>query len=157
MRICPSCAFTNEERFPTCVWCNTVLVNVNYTPSADPNHPEHARARQLRKRRSAQASQLRFATFCYAVLMTCLAAYPGMIFDRIVLGEIFLASTVVGFTITRGYLGQLTSMFVQGAASTALIVSFDLMNPFTSFALLGHVVLPAVFYQWVDLIDHGHG
>ena len=156
MKLCPECSFANEERFPTCIWCNAVLAHVKSTPSGDPNHPEHADAWRLRRRRSRQAGQLRFAVLCYAVLLTCLAVYPGLISDRLVLGELFLASALVGFAVTRGYLGQFTAMVVQAAASTALIVMAGLVNPFTSFALVGHVVLPAFFQQWVDLIEQGH-
>ncbi len=156
MKICPECAFANDERFPTCVWCNTVLVNVKSTPSADPSHPEHADAWRLRRRRARQVAQLRFAVLCYSVLLTSLAIYPGLISDRLVLGEIFLASALVGFAVVRGYLGQFTAMVVQAAASTTLIVASGLVNPFTSFALVAHVVLPAFFQQWVDLIEDGH-
>lgn len=156
MKICPECSFANEERFPTCVWCNAVLTRVKSTPSPDPNHPEHARARLLRERRSRQNVQRLFAALCYAAVITFLAVFPGMISDRQLLAGFFIAAGVIGFGIIRGTLGEFSAMFLQGAASVALVLVFNRVNFLTSFTLVGHVVLPAFFYQWAELIDDGH-
>ena len=156
MKICPECAFANEERFPTCVWCNTVLVNVRSTPSADPTHPEHAANHLRLQRRSHHTAQRRFAAGCYVTAITFLAVVPGMIYDRQVLLCIAAAAAVAAFAIVRRLLGQFTAMFLQGAVSTALIVCFGKINFLTAFTLAGHVLLPAVFVLWLDLIDGDH-
>lgn len=156
MKICPECAFANEERFPACVWCNTVLVQVKSIPSADPAHPEHARVRLTRRRHSHQNAQRRFATLCYVLSITFLAVFPGMIYDREILLCVFSAAGVIAFAVVRGFLGQFSAMFLQGAVSTALIVLFGKVSFLIGFTLVGHVVLPAVFSLWVDLIDNGH-
>lgn len=157
MKICPECAFANEERFPTCVWCNAVLAHVKSTPAADPAHPEHARDHLRRQRHSHHTAQRRFAAGCYVAAITFLAVVPGMIYDREVLLCIAAAAGAIAFAIVRGFLGQFSAMFLQGAASTALIVYFGKVGLLTSFTLAGHVLLPAVFTLWVDLIDDRQG
>ena len=155
MKICPECAFANEERFPTCVWCNAVLANVRSTPSADPAHPEHARDRLRRERHSHQSVQRRFAACGYVAVITFLAVVPGMVYEPHVLLCLGTAASVIAFAVVRGFLGQFSAMFLQGAVSTALIISFGKVGFLTSFTLAGHVLLPAVFALWMDLIDDG--
>ncbi len=157
MKICPDCAFANEERFPTCVWCNTVLASVKSTPAADPAHPEHARRRLAGERHSYRRAQLCFSVACYAAILTLLAAVPGMIFDRYVLGCVFSGAAVVGLAMVRGYLGPFSAMFLQGVVTGAIIGAFGLVGLLTAFTLLGNILLPAVFHQWIDLIETGYG
>lgn len=155
MKICPECAFANEERFPACVWCNAVLVHVRSTPSADPAHPEHAHDLRLRQRHSRLRAQRRFATSCYLAAIIFLTVFPGLIFDWKALVSIFAAAGVVAFAVTQGFLGQFSAMFLQGIASTALVLLFGKISFLISFTLAGHVLLPAVFCVWLDLIDDG--
>ncbi len=156
MKICPECAFANEERFPACLWCNALLVNVPSTPSPDPNHPEHAARRLARKRWSRQQRQQGLALGCYVAGIAALAAVPGLIFDGAILACFCAVAGVIGCTMIVGWLGQFPAMFLQGAASLALVLHFDLFNVLTGFMLLGHIIFPALFSQWVDLIDNGH-
>ena len=67
------------------------------------------------------------------------------------------AAAGVSFAVIKDYLGSLSAMFVQGVLSTALLVAFGSGGVFTGFMLVGQVVLPAVFFHWVELIAAAHG
>ena len=154
MKICPQCAFANEERFPACLlWCNELLVNVCSTPAADPDHPEHIRNQRDRRRYASRRRQLAFAVLCYVLLTTLLAVLPGMMIDPGRLGLHFAAGLVVAMAVVRGIAGQFTGMFLHGALSTALVYFYGPVHVFIFFMILGHILLPNVFWHWVDLID----
>lgn len=156
MKICPECAFANEERFPACVWCNALLVDVKSTPASGPDHPEHARRTRLEKVSRRRRSQLLFVLASYVGTITFLAVVPGLYFDANRLAAFAGVACLVGTGVVSGRLGPLASMLAQGAASTALILHFGVLGFLTAFMLLGHVVLPAVFAHWVDLLDSMH-
>ena len=153
MKICPECAFANEERFPACLWCNTVLTEVRSTPARDPGHPEHARQRLLGERHSRLRGQRCFAAACYVALVVFLTILPGGIADPQVLACFAAPAALVSFAVLGDCLGPLSAMFVQGVFSTAVLIAFGRGGVFTGFMLVGHVVLPAVFCYWVELID----
>ena len=153
MKICPQCAFANEERFPACLWCNELLVNVRSTPAADPLHPEHAQRALHRARHTRHRREWLAAALVYAVAATLLAVLPGMMFDPLRLSLHFAAAALVAGAIVRGVAGPLTGMFLHGALSTALVYLLGPMQVFVVFMLLGHVVLPNVFWHWTDLIE----
>lgn len=157
MKICPECAFANEERFPACLWCNTVLTDVKSTPSPDPNHPEHFQRQLLRQRQTRWRTQLVLAALCYAVVATLLMVIPGAVFNVKILLGFFAAATVVGFVISSGSFHSFALMFLQGAISLAFLLSFQRVGVFAFFMLLGHIVLPAIWHVWVEMIDSGHG
>ena len=156
MKICPECALTNEERFPACVRCNALLVGVRSTPAADPNHPEHAQRLLHRQRGRRQRWQLLFVLVSYVATMVFLAFVPGMYFDRGTLAVFAGGACVVGLGIVSEGLGPLSAMLAQGVVSAVLVLYFGGFGPLTAFMLLGHVVLPAVFAHWVDLLDSSY-
>ena len=156
MKICPECALANEERFPACLWCNTVLTDVKSTPSPDPDHPEHLQRRMARKRQGRRQTQLFLAACCYAIAATLLMVLPGAVFNVQVLLSFFAIASVLGLVISGGHLGTFAAMFLQGAISTAFLLSFHSVGVFAFFMLLGHILLPAIWQPWVDLIEDGH-
>lgn len=152
MKICPQCSFLNEERFPTCVSCNTSIVDVPSIPSADPNHPEHARRALLEERHKDTRRQLRSAALLYALLIALLAWLPGLISQIPVLLLFFASGLLVATAITRNIVGQFSAPLLQGALSLIILVACGLLQPFIFFMIAGHVILPAFLWHWVDLI-----
>ena len=153
MKICPQCAFANEERFPACLWCNALLVNVRSTPAVDPSHPEHARNERDQQRHASRRRQLAFAVWCYGAVTTLLAVLPGMMTDPVRLGLHFTVGAVVAAVVVRGIAGQFTGMFLHGALSTALVYLYGPLHVFIFFMILGHILLPNIFWHWVEMID----
>lgn len=157
MKICPECAFVNEERFPACLWCNAVLTDVKSTPSPDPSHPEHLQRRMSRERQAQRRTQLFLVAGGYATTATLLMVLPGAVFNGKILLSFFAVAAGVGLAISRGYPVTFAAMFLQGAISLAFLLWFQSVGVFAFFMLLGHILLPAIWRQWVELIDDGHG
>lgn len=152
MKVCPSCSFQNDERFPTCVVCNTVLVDVPSTPSAKPDDPEHERRALTEKRHASTRRQLRSAGILYALIITLTAAFPGLVLSPLVLLLYFFSSLVVVFAVVRDIGGQFSASLLQGVLSFLLLTYFGPMQPFIFFMLVGHLTLPAFLWHWTDLI-----
>ncbi len=153
MKVCPQCAFANEERFPACLWCNEVLVSVPFTPAADPDHPEHAQRKLNGERHERLHRQWLFATFVYCLVATGLAVLPGMMHDPMRLALHFGAAALVVASMGRGWAGQHGGMLLHAALSMALVYFFGPIHIFIFFMLLGHLLLPNLFWHWTDLID----
>ena len=64
---------------------------------------------------------------------------------------VFVAAAIVG-----RWAGALTGMFLHGALSTALVYFFGPLHVFIFFMLLGHLLLPNIFWHWIDLIEGAH-
>lgn len=156
MKICPECAFANEERFPACLWCNALLVDVRSTPAADPDHPEHALRERQAQRHSRQRAQVACWLGSYVGTITFLAGVPGMMFDVGTLAAFAGAALAVGLAMAAGFLGQFQSMFIQGALGMGLVMYFSTWSLLTGFMLLGHIIAPAIFAHWLELIDDAH-
>lgn len=154
MKICPACSFSNEERFPTCVYCNANIVDVPSIPAADPNAPEHEQRVILAKRYQRTRSQLRFATIAYALSITVTALYPGLILSLLPLLLYAVSALVVALAVHTDLAGQFTASFLQGALSVVLLSFFGPLQPFIFFMIATHLMLPALFWHWVDMI-HG--
>ena len=154
MKVCPNCAFMNDECFPTCVSCNTVIVDVPSTPSADPDSPEHACRALTLERQSRTRRQIRWAAFLYALVITLSAAFPGMVLSPLTLLFYFLSSFIVIIGVERNVVGQFSASILQGVISVILIASFGPLQPLIFFMLVGHLTLPTVFWHWIDMI-HG--
>jgi hypothetical protein len=152
MKTCPSCAFLNEERFPTCVLCNAILVDVISTPALDPNSREHENEQIGEQRREIIRGQLRFLAIVYVVSITFTAIIPGMVFHPIALLGYLLSSGVVINAMQRDFVGQFTSGIAQGIFSLILLVYFGPLQPFIFFMFVGHITLPAIFWHWMELI-----
>jgi hypothetical protein len=152
MKTCPSCTFLNEERYPTCVLCNTILVDVVSTPSLDPNSPEHENEVITEERREITRSQLRFVAILYAISITFTAMIPGMVFNPIALFCYLLSSVVVMGAMLRDIVGQFTSTSLQGALSLILLIYFGPLQPFIFFMLVGHITMPAIYWHWMEMI-----
>lgn len=153
MKICPQCSFANEEQFPTCVYCNTSLADVPFTPSADPTHPEHARRALLAERHKDTRRQLRSASILYALIIALTAWLPGLITSVPVLLVFFASGLVVGMAVAWNIAGQFTASVLQGALSVTVLFVFGLLQPFIFFMLAGHVILPAFLWHWTELIQ----
>ena len=153
MKICLQCSFANEERFPACLWCNALLVNVPSTPAADPGHPEHTRNQRDQRRHASRRRQLAFAVLCYGALTMSLAILPGTMTDPMRLSLHFAVGMVVATAVVRGIAGQFTGMFLHGALSTALVYFYGPVHVFIFFMILGHILLPNIFWHWVELIE----
>ena len=152
MKTCPTCRLANEERFPACLWCNTVLVDVRSEPSTNPDDPEYHRQQLSRERQEITRRQLGFATVGYVLAITLLAVCPGLVFDPLVLLLYAGASLVVALAIHRGWVGQFTSAFLQGAFGLALVLGYGPIHPLIFGMLLGHVTLPMAFWHWTEMI-----
>jgi len=152
MKICPSCAFNNEECFPTCVWCNTALHAVPTTPAEDPEHPEHERKAVEEQRRQLTAAQISFAGACYSLAIVVLAVIPGCVFSPEVLLLYAASSVLVFWTVLRHGSGRGIGALLQGVLSTVLLLTFGPQQPLIFFMLAGHIIMPVVIWHWVDLI-----
>lgn len=156
MKVCPNCAFTNEERYPTCLLCHTVLADVPSTPSADPDHPEHEQRALLQKRWKLVRRQLFSAGFFYALTITVSALIGGQVTDPLVLLLYFASGVFVALCVTRGGLGRLSAGAVQGALSVLLLLTFGPLQLFIFFMLAAHASVPALFCLWVEMIHSAH-
>jgi hypothetical protein len=152
MKVCPHCSFANEEQFPTCVYCNTSIVDVPSIPSADPSHPEHEQRALSERRRKDTRRQLRFAGILYALGIALIAWIPGLISSLPLLLLFFASGLVVAFAITRNIAGQFSASLLQGVLSVIILVCFGALQPFVAFMLVGHIVLPGFLWHWMDLI-----
>jgi hypothetical protein len=155
MKFCPQCAFSNDERFPTCVYCNTLIVDVPPIPSEGSERPraeQEARA----ERRKVHGRQFRNAAACYVGAITFTAVCPGFVFDPLALLLFLTSSLVVVGALRFGIAGQIGVSLLQGAMSLALLIGFGPMQPFIFFMLLGHIAVPALFWWWTELIDGAH-
>ncbi|HSI11981.1 MAG TPA: hypothetical protein VK961_08050 [Chthoniobacter sp.] len=153
MKICPQCSFANDERYPTCVSCNAYIVDVPSTPSADPTHPEHEGRALTEQRHKDTRRQLRSATLFYALIITLIAWMPGLISSMPVLLLYFTTGIVVGMAVSRDIAGQFSASALQGAPSVTILFVCGLVQPFTFFMLLGHIILPAFLWHWMYLIQ----
>lgn len=152
MKICPECALTNEERFPTCVMCHTPLADVCSTPSADPDHPEHARLALTRERHRLGQRQLGWAAVCYVLVITGSALWPGCVLDPDVQGMYALCGLIVALAVLQEIVGAFLAGLLQGAFSVTLVLWFGPVQPFAFYMLAGHVLTPMVLCHWIDLI-----
>ena len=153
MKVCPQCAFANEERFPACLWCNELLVNVPSTPAADPEHPEHAQRKLDGERHARWHRQWVFAAAVYCVAATLLAVLPGMIRDPTRLFMHFGVAAMVVMAMSLRWAGQHSGMFLHGMLSAFLVYLFGPWQVFIFFMLLGHLLMPNIFWHWTELID----
>jgi hypothetical protein len=134
------------------VCCNTSIVDVPSTPSADPTHPEHEWRALSERRRKDMRRQLRFAGILYALGIALLALMPGLITNVPVLLLYFASGIVVAVAITRNIAGQFSASLLQGLLSAMLLIAFGPMQPFIAFMLVGHVILPSFLWHWMELI-----
>ena len=156
MKTCPNCRLANEERFPACLWCNTVLVDVRSDPSANPNDPDYHRQKLSRERQELTRRQIVNATAGYIFATTFLAVCPGLVFDPLVLVLYASAGLVVAIAVNRGWLGQFTSSFLHGTLSLVLVLSYGPIHPLIFGMLLGHVTLPMAFWHWAEMIHEAN-
>ena len=154
MKVCPNCAFVNDERFAICAYCNKSLADVPVTLSTDPDAPEHERRRLVEQRQQRSGGQLRVAATCYVVLLTGSALFPGFVFDPVVLALYLASSLVVAVALVRGMAGQFTASLLQGVCSAVLILYFGPMQFMIFFMFALHVMLPTLLWHWTELI-HG--
>lgn len=152
MKVCPHCSFLNEEQFPTCVYCNTSIVDVPSTPSADPLHPEHEQRALAQQRHKHLYRQLRSAVIIYGILIAVTAVTPGLVTNALVLLLYFASGIVVGTAVTRGIAGQFSASLLQGVLSLVLLLYFGPIHVLIFFMLAGHIILPGFLWHWVDLI-----
>jgi hypothetical protein len=161
MKLCPECALANEDGFPTCAWCNTVIVGVASLPEID-STPAELEAKALSARRGRLT---RWQVFCasvvYAAGIAGLAIMPGFMFSIEPLAIYFVTALLVAFGIHRGWLGQFTSAFLQGAGSSAIVLLLsraDLVtvHPFLFFMLIGHIVFASALCLRIDMIHSAH-
>ena len=157
MKSCPKCAFENEDRFPTCVWCNTSLADVPSIVPQDASHPEHERSVQAASRSRLLAGKARFAAFFYACSIALTAAIPGMVFHPGVLALYWISGFVVAMSARAGIVGQFTSSLAQGALSLALVLQFGPIQPLIFFMLTGHLALAGFLWHWMNMIFENHG
>ena len=145
MKVCPHCSFANEEQFPTCVYCNTSIVDVPSILPADPSHPEHEQRALSERRHKDTRRQLRFAGILYALGIALIAWIPGLISSLPLLLLFFASGLVVAFAITRNIAGQFSASLLQGVLSVIILVCFGALQPFVAFMLVGHIVLPVSY------------
>jgi len=153
VKICPACALPNDERFPTCVACHALLVDVLPTPSANPDDPEHERRALAQKRHAIMRRQLMWAALTYASSITVLAACPGLVLNTWILLLYFAGSLTVAVAVVQKFVGRFFASLLQGLLSVALVVGFGPVQPLIFFMLAGHAILPALLWHWSDLIE----
>ena len=153
MKVCPQCAFANEERFPACLWCNALLVNVPSTPAADPDHPEHARRKLAGERHARLHGQWMFAAVLYCAIATGLAVSLGMMRDPTRLFLHFAVAAIVVTAMRLRWVSEHSGMFLHGVLGAVLVYLFGPWHVFVFFMLLGHLLMPNVFWHWTELID----
>ncbi len=156
MKICPQCALSNEECFPACLWCNTLLADVRSTPSTDPRAPEHRQRALAGQRQKATRRQLGFAAVSYTLAITFLAVCPGFVFNPLLLLAYFGSSVVVAGTALAEWTGPFSASLLQGFLGLALVLHFGPVQPFVFFMLLGHVTFPPVFCHWIEMIHEAN-
>lgn len=152
MKICPSCSFPNEERFPTCALCNTLIVDVPSTPSRDAANPEHEWRALNKKRHQATWREIAFANIFHSGIITLLAAFPGMVSAPQTLLFYCLSSLIVITSVQCDFTGQLTAPLTQGALSILLVAYFGPWQPFIFFMIAGHITFAALYWHWTDWI-----
>jgi hypothetical protein len=156
MKICPNCSFANDERFPTCAFCHTTLVDVPSTPSANPDDPEHERRALAEMRFRTTRGQLRSAGLLYALVIAGSAAFPGMVWTPYVLVLYFVGGIAVAVAVARNMVGQFSASLLQGALSVTLLIYFGPLHPFIFLMLVFQVIIPGIFWHWVELIHGAH-
>ena len=129
-----------------------MLMDVPSTPSADLADPEHERRALSKKRQDITRRQIWSAAILYAVIITLTAVFPGLVLSPQILLLYFLSSFVVVVAVLRDIVGQFSASVLQGVLSLFLVIYFGPMQPFIFFMLAGHVIVPAVFWHWTDLI-----
>jgi hypothetical protein len=156
MKICPHCAFANPERFPACLLCNTLLVDVPSQPSSDPNDPEHAQRAAGHARRRTARKETAILFVLYAVFVTGTAAFPGLVLNPLALGLYFLSSALLVGAVLLCLVGQLTAPLLQGGLSVLLVFYFGPAQPLIFFMLAGHILGPGVLWHAIDHVQNGH-
>ncbi len=152
MKTCPCCSFSNEERFPTCVWCNVSLVDVSSRPSSDPAAPEHEWRATNERRRQLCRSQLRFAGICYALCIVVTAFAVGLVVSPWVLSLYLLGSLIVVGAVVRDIVGQLSVAVLQASCTAALLVLYGPWHILIFSMLILHIFLAAFFWHWIEMI-----
>ena len=156
MKVCPGCSFVNDERFPTCVFCHTTLVDVPSTPSPNPDDPEHERRALSEKRRMLTRRQIWFAAILYSLVIALTAVVPGMVSNPLILLLYFASGLVVAAAVDRNIVGQFSASFLQGSLSLTLLFYFGPLQPLIFFMLALHVIVPGFFWHWTDLIHNAN-
>lgn len=128
-------------------------MDVPSTPSADPSHPEHERRALTEQRDKDTRRQLRSATLFYALTIALVAWIPGLISSVPVLLLYFASGIVVGMAVSRDIAGQFSASVLQGVLSVTILFFFGLLQPFIFFMLVGHIILPAFLWHWMELIQ----
>jgi hypothetical protein len=152
MKACPKCAFSNEERFPTCVWCNTSLADIPSIAPVNPADPEHERRTFVEQRSAIIRRQSLMSVIVYALAVTLLAAVPGMIFHPLILTIFFATALLVGASIHFGITGQFNSSILQGIISVVLLVFLAPFQPLIFFTLAGHIILPGFLWHTISML-----
>lgn len=152
MKICPHCEFSNDERFPTCAYCNAMIVDVPAIPSVDPTDPEHERRALSEERHRSIRGQVVWAGSAYAALLTLTAAILGMVENPLALALYAGSGFLVTFAITRNIAGQFSASLLQGVLTLVLILCLGPIQLFSIFMLVGHIIVPSLLWHWIDLI-----
>lgn len=154
MKICPKCSLANEERYPACVRCNTIIMEVSSTPCSDPDDPEHQQRALDTRRHKIARGQLRLAAISYAFVITSTAVLPGLVLNPWVLLLYLISSITVVIAVLRQVAGQFSAPLLQSLLSSLLLICFGPLQPFIFFMVAAHIVLPTLLWHWIDLI-HG--
>ncbi|EDY19788.1 hypothetical protein CfE428DRAFT_2377 [Chthoniobacter flavus Ellin428] len=152
MKICPNCEFSNDERFPTCAYCNAMIMDVPVTPSADPDDLEHERRALSETRHRTIRGQVAWAGVLYAIVIALTAATLGQVDHPLALALYAGSGLLVTFAITRNIAGQFSASLLQGILTLLLILCFGPIQLFSIFMLVGHIIVPSILWHWIELI-----
>ena len=152
MKICPECALANEERFPTCIVCNTSLAEVHSIPAADPAHPEHARRALDRQRYWLTRRQVGWASACYLAVIVGTTVFPGLVSDPQVLLLYAASAAIVVLAVWQDLAGTFLAGFIQGAAGVTLLLCFGPVHLMSFAALSFQALVAMLFCHWVEMI-----
>jgi len=152
MKVCPRCDYLNEDRFPTCIWCNAVITEVKSTPHPDPNHPENLEKALAQEWRVKWRKERRGAMLVYCLGVTFLAAFPGGVFRRDALVLYFLSAVLVALAVDKGIAGRTRAGILQGFFVVSLVFKFGPIHPFTFFMLPAQIMIAMLLVYWLELI-----
>jgi len=152
MKVCPQCDYLNEDRFPTCIWCNAVITGVKSTPHPDPNHPENLEKRLAQEWRVKWRKERRQAMLVYSLGVTFLAAFPGGVLQWDTLTLYFATGLLVALAVDKGIAGRMRAGILQGLLVVLLVFEFGPVHPFTFFMIPAQIMVAMLLVYWLELI-----
>lgn len=156
MKVCPKCQFSNEDICPICVWCNRRLLDVESTQTADSTSSESEREFLIKQHHVLLRKKLLYAAIVYWFSVTTMTALIGFIFLPHILFFYFGSAVIVTVFVYFNIAGQMTTGFLQGFLSFAILWFFTEIDPVKFYMVMGHNILATVYWHWENMIIDEH-